>query len=173
MARWALVDVKEARTVLGVAPGATWTQVRSAFRRLVRANHPDVAGETAGSGERVGRIIRAYAVLDDDRRRPPVTSKPVQDTLVVGAPHTEVLYRLLEAAHNLGEVTYVDRMNGIFEVVIEFEGWPTSSLLVTLRRRSDGVTEAACAIESLTNLPAPPVSAVAMLLRERLQQVPL
>ena len=38
------MDVAEARIVLGVAPGDGWDVVRLAYRRRIRAAHPDVAG---------------------------------------------------------------------------------------------------------------------------------
>jgi hypothetical protein len=67
-------------------------------------------------------------------------------------------------------VTYVDANLGILETVVEFDGWPTCSLLVTLQGRATGATEAWCTLESLSGEPAPPVAAVALLLRERIRR---
>ncbi len=53
---------------LGVRPGASEEALRAAYRRQARLLHPDVAGE-AGSGEAMGRLNQAWAVLGDPRRR--------------------------------------------------------------------------------------------------------
>jgi len=177
------VDTAEARAVLGVTEGEEWRAVRAAFRRLVRAHHPDVAGPSTSASAGVTRVIEAYATLDADRRAPAsagsATGRPRPpppptaadgDTVTVHAPRHEVFFRVLEAAHELGEVTYVDPNLGILETVVEFEGWPTCSLLVTLQGRATGATEAWCTLEALSGEPAPPVAAVALLLRERIRR---
>ena len=47
-----------AYAVLGVRPGASRDEVRSAYRRLVRSYHPDTG--VGGSAERLGAVIAAY-----------------------------------------------------------------------------------------------------------------
>src|SRR3954452_20324077 len=70
------MDVAEARAVLGVATDADWDAVRTAYRRLVRAHHPDVQaadGVPAGDGDasaRTARLNVAVAVLRRDLARP-------------------------------------------------------------------------------------------------------
>lgn len=49
--------------VLGVARGATTSQIRAAFRRLARAHHPDTS--TSGSAESLAPINEAWRVLGD------------------------------------------------------------------------------------------------------------
>lgn len=51
----------EALAVLGLAAGATFADVRVAYRRLVRQAHPDVAGP--GATALTARLTQAYAVL--------------------------------------------------------------------------------------------------------------
>lgn len=164
--------------MLGVAEDTAWSDVRAAFRRLVRAHHPDTAGPAGGA--RVTRVIEAYAALDAHRREPahaprppeptaaPVDTSADGDTVSVHAPRHEVFFRVLDAAHELGEVTYVDPNIGLIEVIVEFVDWPTCSLVVTFQGRATGATEAWCTLESLGPGPAPPVGAVALLLRERI-----
>lgn len=53
----------EPHVVLGVAPTATPQEVQRAFQRLVRAHHPDLAGEAAEGAERLRAILAAYAAL--------------------------------------------------------------------------------------------------------------
>jgi DnaJ domain len=59
------MDVHEARRVLGVADGDGWDAVRAAYRRLIRAAHPDREG---GTTRAAARLNEAYAVLSRARR---------------------------------------------------------------------------------------------------------
>jgi molecular chaperone DnaJ len=56
-----VVDTREALAVLGLGPGAAMTDVRAAYRRLVRQHHPDVAGP--GETAEAARLTEAYASL--------------------------------------------------------------------------------------------------------------
>jgi curved DNA-binding protein CbpA len=51
--------------VLGVPEGASGAQVRQAYRRLVKAAHPDLAGDPA----QFRRVTEAYDALSDPARR--------------------------------------------------------------------------------------------------------
>ncbi len=54
--------------ILGLPPDASVEQIHSAYRRLARQVHPDVAGP--GAGTEFVRINQAYEILvDPDRRR--------------------------------------------------------------------------------------------------------
>lgn len=55
--------------VLGVAPSATRTQIRAAYRALARRSHPDTNPQDPGSAGRFAKIARAYEVLGDVERR--------------------------------------------------------------------------------------------------------
>jgi hypothetical protein len=167
------MDVQEARRVLEVAEGDGWDVVRAAYRRLIRAAHPDRAGGTTRAAV---RLNEAYAVLSRARRQgspvgtrrappgatgppgpaPPASPPPPppvgtaivgDDTLLLAAPLPEAFARLLDAGHRIGSVSYVDRSCAIFEVVVH-EAGETCSLLVTLQGRGHG-TEAVFALESL------------------------
>lgn len=54
--------------LLGIEPGATAEEVRAAFRRKVRQNHPDTATEEYEDGD-VQDIIEAYRLLIDPDAR--------------------------------------------------------------------------------------------------------
>jgi hypothetical protein len=69
------------------------------------------------------------------------------DTLLLAAPPDEAFARLLEAGHQVGAVTYVDRSCAIFELVVRLDG-EACSLVVTLQGRAHG-TEAFLTLESL------------------------
>lgn len=90
---------------------------------------------------------------------PPPFERIDGDTLRFDAPADETFRWLLEAAQDLGAITYLDRSGPLFEVLCRFLDEPATSLLVTLQGRSDG-TDAMCAAESIEARPGPPTSAV-------------
>jgi hypothetical protein len=183
------VDTGEALAVLGLTSGAAMSDVRAAYRRLVREHHPDVTGE-AGSGQ-TARLTEAYALLrrvaqeaasdtiDVDTPQPtapdpeagshPPTRTPYEDaveaeraagdTIVLRAPLAEAFGVLFEAAGRIGHVAYFDRQLGILETIVRFEGGPSCSLLITLQGRIGG-TEAFCTLESIEATPTPPIQPV-------------
>lgn len=54
-------DISEAYRTLDLRPGATWDEVRSAYRRLARSLHPDL--NPGRRGEDMARVNRAYQRL--------------------------------------------------------------------------------------------------------------
>lgn len=161
------MDVTEARAVLGVGDGDGWDVVRLAYRRRIRAAHPDVHG--AGATPVAARLNEAYAVLSRAKRAgaatpaptpsttPPAPAPPAPppvgvrvvggDTLLLAAPPDEAFALLLEAGHRVGNVSYVDRACAIFEVVVRQDD-ETCSLVVTLQGRAHG-TEAVLTLEAM------------------------
>jgi hypothetical protein len=152
------MDVAEALVVLGVDSSDGWDVVRAAYRRRIRAAHPDTQG--AASTPSAVRINEAYAVLSRAKRagvaagpapaRPPAPPPPPppappavgvdvegSDTLLLAAPPDEAFALLLEAGHRVGNVSYVDRSCAIFEVVVRQDG-ETCSLVVTVQGRAHG-----------------------------------
>lgn len=181
----------EAARILGVSRTASAEEVRIAYRSQIRTHHPDRAG--AASAGRAASIVEAYRVLSEagpaavdeptprsPRRDPggpvpprtaadglafgaPPVGRVDADTLALGAPADESFRWLLDAAHDVGEITYVDRSMPIMEVLCRFEGEPATSLLLTLQGRGER-TEVFCTVESIEARPAPPTSAVVDLL---------
>ncbi len=62
-----MANIDDFYEILGLEPGASFEQIRSAYRHLARQVHPDIAG--ADSSTRFIRINRAYETLIDPRRR--------------------------------------------------------------------------------------------------------
>ncbi len=56
-------------SVLGVPRDADKKQIKSAFKRLARQYHPDVAENKAEAEQKFGEINEAYSVLSDDEKR--------------------------------------------------------------------------------------------------------
>ena len=183
----------EAARVLGVPRESEWTVVRGAYRDQIRSHHPDHAGEaSSGRAARIIEAYRVLEHARDHPEdvaaerpapaeppppprafrfhrwdQPEGVAPPVwradHDTLLLAAPADETFLWLLDAAHDIGEITYVDRSVPILEVLCQFEGEPATSLLLTLQGRSTG-TEVFCSVESIEQRPAPPTSAVVDLL---------
>lgn len=55
--------------ILGVSRGATEDEIRSAFRKLAKANHPDVNPGNSGAAERFKKITAANDILSDPEKR--------------------------------------------------------------------------------------------------------
>ncbi|MFN8017807.1 MAG: J domain-containing protein [Acidimicrobiales bacterium] len=176
----------EAARILGVAVDAPGEELRAAYLREIRAHHPDRAGPAAS--DRASTIIAAYRLLvatpHEQRQadaapppppptrqrapRPPLGRAPDvhridADALLLDAPADETLRWLVDAAHDVGEITYIDRSMPILEVLCRFVDEPATSLLLTLQGRGLG-TEVFCTVESIEARPAPPTAAVVDLL---------
>jgi hypothetical protein len=164
------VDADAARAVLGVAPGATATDLRAAYRQRLRAAHPDLAGRDAGTAE----IVAAYRLLRDLPPPAPVAVEvpavdPVvvdRDTIVADLPAGDLFELVVDAASTIGEVSYADGAAGLLEVVVEIDGFGACSVVVTLR---DGT--AWCTVEPLGTGPAPPPDVVAARLAEGFRSI--
>lgn len=175
----------EALVVLGLTDAPDEPTVRSAFRARLRETHPDL-NAAADATERTVRLTTAYRValdhLNDPTPPPSPTPAPVvppppapvaapvdvqlvdAETIGISAPANEVLPLLIEAAHQLGDITYLDPGAGLLEVVVEFVGAPTSSVVLSLQGRATGVTEVFCTVEPLSGGEAPSDEAVTHLL---------
>ena len=78
--------------LLGIEPGATAEEVRAAFRRKVRENHPDTATEEPEGGD-VQDIIEAYRLLIDPDSRARHDSDTRRRQQGVGGRNVRVTHR--------------------------------------------------------------------------------
>ncbi|MET9514905.1 J domain-containing protein [Streptomyces sp. NPDC002994] len=90
--------------VLGVEPTATAAQITSAFRKLVRALHPDAGPDqpSAPRQERLDEVVAAYATLRDPRRRAEYDAKHTRDTRAAAARRTQGPHAARDAVVSLG-----------------------------------------------------------------------
>lgn len=178
----AAMDEAEARALLGVAAGAGPGELRTAFRRRLRQAHPDVAPADPDAARATARLVSAYALLRGPvpagasppsvPNKAPVatTAAPVVvdgDSLTYPAPPDEVYRRLVAAADQLGELTYVDPDARLLDTVVTMADGTACSLLASLQGRAYG-TEVFLTLEPLGREPCPPaeplVAALAALL---------
>jgi hypothetical protein len=176
------VELAEAWAILDMAPCNDARLVRSQYMGRLHSTHPDVSPH-AGATAETAKLNIAFGVITRSmlERPSPPTSPPIEaegdpvgvvllgdDTIGVDAPHSETYVRLVEACHQLGEVTHVEPGSGLLSVVISFVDAPTCQLLLTLQGRATGLTEITCTIESIGSADAPPIDAVTRLLLDEL-----
>jgi hypothetical protein len=161
------VDLGRAAAVLGSGPGAGPAELRARFRRLLMEHHPDRGGSDGATRE----LLEAYDVLlaaagsaasdaaaadagatDGASDAPPEGARVWRsddDTIAVALPADEAYVALVEAAHRMGSVTYVDRHCGVLEALLRTVGGTTVSMLVTLQGRATGYTDVFVSLEAI------------------------
>ncbi len=63
------VQFRDYYETLGVSKTSTEAEIKSAFRKLARKHHPDVAKDKKGAEEKFKQINEAYEVLSDPEKR--------------------------------------------------------------------------------------------------------
>ena len=176
----AAADATERTVRLTTAYQVVLRQLRSGdgggHGATVPAPDPDRPRDAARTTETAHFRAAAQAVGDDGRG---VTDAPGADqpsivlvdaeTIGITAPATDVVPMLVDAAHQLGDISYLDPATGLLEVIVEFVGAPTSSVVLTLQGRASGVTEVCCSVEPLSGGDAPGADAVTRLLLRTLR----
>ena len=188
------MDSAEARSVLGVIPTASAEELRSAYRQRLFAVHPDHSGH---SGDGVRTVISAYRTLTsqlviapepvsveapapandlhaDEMRGDDLHADEVwligPDTIALAMPADDAYLRLLEVAHRIGDVTYVDRSCALMEALLRTKDGTTLSLVISLQGRALGHSEAFLTIEpvDLVRGPLPNVADLTQLVASHL-----
>ena len=176
----------DARALLGVSPQATHDEVRAAFRAQIGRHHPDV-NPAPGTSARAMALIEAWEVLGVEPAvtDPPITDPPITDPPITGplaawatgssvmaaAPADEVMLWLIDAAHRVGDVTFLDMAAGLVEALVEFVDGPVVTLTLSLQGRVAAGTEVFISMEPWSRPPRPDLpdpDAVARLLAHHL-----
>lgn len=100
--------------VLGVASTANTTEIKRAYRRMVRQHHPDVNAQA--EDEQIKRVNEAYAVLSDSRKRQVYDEQRRQARL-----HAAAVQRERERLRRQQEEPQMTWMQGIFGFVRELK----------------------------------------------------
>lgn len=151
--------------VAGEAGVARSVQLNAAYRalgvarRAGRLHEVDAgAGPDRTTGPRQPPSPRAAG--DSPRAVRPEWSAPVgpapdvrlldHDTLVLSSTPDETFRRLVEATHEIGDISYLDRSSAIFEAVVTLDDGTAASFVVSLQWRAhDATCEAFCTLEAL------------------------
>ena len=129
---------ERALRTLGLEKGARADDINRAYRALIRQAHPDAGGSTAVAA----RITEAYHWLQRAGAQPPPPPTPPQpdqpspvttdDSMTLLLPPGDVFLRLVEAGHQLGEVSYIDRDAGIVQVTFTADNGVVCQLAATV-----------------------------------------
>ena len=94
-----LVLNRDPYTVLGVRPGASDEELRTAYRQLVQLHHPDHNNGSPEAARRFEEVQEAYAAITRERRRSP--TRPRSEPPPPTSPDVE--QRLAEMERDLRE----------------------------------------------------------------------
>ena len=124
------MDVVDALRVLGLSDAPDWSDVRAAHRRAIVRTHPD-AGGSAGDAAQVNQAFDLLRKISGNGERPIPGGAPAPSTAPVPGPRSttpdqlvadddpvELLLRMADAAHEIGEVVFVDPHDGLLEVIV-------------------------------------------------------
>jgi hypothetical protein len=153
--------------------GAQAEDITRAYRALIRQAHPDVGGSTAVAA----RITEAYHWLQRTGIEPPQAPTPspppqpgpsatdkADDSYVLLLPPGDVFVRLVEAGHELGELSYVDHDAGIMQVTFTAENGVVCQLAATVVSESSRSSQLDARVEftldPLASGEAPPINQV-------------
>jgi hypothetical protein len=121
-------------------------------------------GESVGSAEQViGVDCAADSMV--------VVRVLERDTLSIRGPADQVFAWLLEVGATIGEITYLDRQNELFESLLKTVDGDAISLVCTLQGRADETTEAFFTMEplGLARYPIPDLGDVVELIAQHLR----
>ncbi len=166
------MDEDEARLILGVAVGGDEKELRAAHRRRIRDAHPD-AGGTAREASRINEAVRVLRRAQGKTvspvrppSRPPAPSRPatpppgdVDGYFLIDCPPDELLARLVEAGHVVGEVVFMDPHGGLLEIVVG-EAPAVGQLAVTVGAVGPDGTPVSFTLDPLGVTPAPPIGEI-------------
>lgn len=173
--------IAAALATLDLDAAASWDEIRRAYRDRIRATHPDL-GSSPDADRRAATINGAYSVLreatDDGRialRQPSPQDRapaaPVRSPVVLRTTGGDVYIQLLEAAHELGDVCYMDPEAGLIQVLLSEDGCSGAHLMIEVDQEAEPA-RAAFTLESADAADAPPITDVVDRLGTLLRAVP-
>jgi len=156
--------------VAGESGSARAVELNAAYRALAqarRAGRLHEPGPAAAPTPQPFRPSATGAPMATRPEWPPAPGPPADvrllgsDTLVLSSTPDVTFRRLVEATHEIGEISYVDRSSAIFEAVLGLDDGTHASFVVSLQWRAhDATCEAFCTLEALERAEALDVSGV-------------
>jgi hypothetical protein len=166
------VDHRSARALLGLGNDVDHQAIRDAHRQLIRSAHPDVGGSTAAAAElnqALHLLLHVPEPASPPSAPPAASDAPmaaagerpddVDRYFVLDDPPDDLLVRLMDAGHSIGEVVFVDPHAGLLEIVVG-EAPAVGQLAVTVGDAGAGGTPVSFTLDALGITPAPPISDV-------------
>lgn len=159
------MDPHTAIETLGLSGSPSWSEIRHAHRVAIRRAHPDTGGDPIRAAEVNQAFDSLHAATNGGTTPLAPPARPSASTSP-SAPHrivdrddpTDVLLRLADAAHDIGDVVFVDPVAGLMEVVVG-DAPAVGQLAVTVgaaEHEGDGVP-VAFTLEALGVTPAPSI----------------
>ncbi|MFT5202859.1 MAG: hypothetical protein ACI9C1_002256 [Candidatus Aldehydirespiratoraceae bacterium] len=164
------VDHRSARALLGLGNDVDDQAIRAAHRQLIRSAHPDMGGSTAAAAELNQALHLLLHVPEPAPTAPPPPSAASTATadghpddvdryFVLDDPPDDLLVRLMDAGHSIGEVVFVDPHAGLLEIVVGVAP-AVGQLAVTVGDPGAGGTPVSFTLDALGITPAPPIADV-------------
>ena len=112
-ARCEYQPVADPRSVLGVAPDASWAEIRAAYRRLAKELHPDTGGDPRRRAEVNGafqqlRAAEAAPVADPEPEPSPVATAVDELSFSIEQLPVDAFQSVLIVASFLGDPWVID-----------------------------------------------------------------
>ncbi len=138
-------DIYEALEELGVSADMAWEQIRASYRKQIRAAHPDLVDSNSAATE-AARLNLAFGILvkaTDNGKVPLSGTRNDNSTsyaLELSVSTEDIFRQFISAAHNLGEVTYISREDGLINVLLGQNAQERTELLIILEIDADPIT---------------------------------
>lgn len=166
------MDRDRARRLLGVEPDSSPTELRRAYRSMMRRHHPDVAPDDPTATGRASDLSAAYTVLSSPEADPSIEHpmRPAPDppphteiradgAVIVEAPGPETFMRVHDALETIGDVTYRDRSSGFLQAIIQPANGPLCTMAVAIEARAvDSLV--LVSLDSMDSNDAPPIEPI-------------
>ncbi len=162
-------DVMAALRILGIDRSAPWNEVRARYRELIRSAHPDTEPADPAATARAAELNVAFDIVATatgngahplpDLPTPAPVAEPAaapSTAVTLHAGPGDVFLQLLDAAHVIGDVSYMEPEAGLIQVLLD-DGDPCSAqLLISVDQLADPPT-ASFTLDSQNSAMAPPI----------------
>lgn len=120
------MDLHAAVAALGLSGSPPWSEIRRAHRAAIRRAHPDAGGDPVHAAKINQAFDALHAATKGGTTALPDPAPPLPAAPAASSPRrmvdrddpTEILLRLSDAAHDIGDVVFVDPVAGLMEVVV-------------------------------------------------------
>ena len=161
---------------LGLTADSSWESARCRYRALIRALHPDLDPSSEESTRHAAVVNSAWTTLvtatdNGARPLPCPTDQPTEPLpapmITLRAKPGDVYAQLLDAAHEIGVVSYMDPEAGLIQVLLD-NGDPSGSQLLITVNAEDQPTLASFALDRMGAGDTPDITEIVGLIENQL-----